>query len=214
MKGYSERVPKKNMRNFCGRPLFHWILETLEKSRYFNEIIINTDSEEIAESAIKNFSVTIHMRSEYLKKITSNEANEIIEYELSQSDGEFFLQTHSTNPLLLTSTIDRSIETFFSQTEHDSLFSVTPIKARLFFANGEPINHDPHKLIKTQDLEPVYQENSCIYIFSKNSFFKNKNRIGNNPLMFPIANFKESIDIDTLDDFMLAEYFMKMDKKL
>ena len=84
MKAYSERLPRKNMKKLCGRPLFHWILDTLSESIYINEIIINTDSKEIAESASKNYNVTIHERPEYLNNIESNEANQIIEYDLSK----------------------------------------------------------------------------------------------------------------------------------
>ncbi len=209
MKRHSERVPNKNTRMFAGKPLFHWILLELEKSKYISEIIINTDSEEIAKSAIENFNVTIHMRPEYLLKINSNEANLIMEYDLSITEGEYFFQTHSTNPLLKVETIDKSIETFFSNNnEYDSLFSVTPMQKRLFFRDGKPINHEIGKLTKTQDLPHVYEENSCIYIFSRKSFVKNKNRIGQKPLLFSTDRI-ESIDIDTVDDFVIAECLMK-----
>ena len=69
MKAHSERVPGKNMRELCGRPLFHWILDALNNSGVVDEIIINTDSEEIAESARKYFNATIHMRPKYLLNI-------------------------------------------------------------------------------------------------------------------------------------------------
>ncbi len=208
MKHTSERVPRKNMRDFCGRPLFHWIVDALQKSKYISEIIINTDSEEIAKSAKENFDVTIHMRPEYLLTITSNEANLIMQHDLSITEGEYFLQTHSTNPLLTTTSIDKSIEIFFDQKKHDTLFSVTALQTRLFTVDGKPLNHDPSKLVKTQDLPPVYEENSCIYIFSRDSFNKTGNRIGENPMLLPIDRV-ESVDIDEMDDFIFAEYLMK-----
>ena len=208
MKGYSERVPRKNMRNFCGRPLFHWILDVLSSSNFIGEIIINTDSDEIAESARKNYNVTIHMRPDYLCKIIVNEANEIIEYDISQSNGDLFLLTHSTNPLLTVDTIDNAIESFINQKTHDSLMSVTPHQKRFFWDNGRAINHNPNELIKTQELSIIMEENSCLYIFSRSMFENKKNRIGDKPLLFPI-NKLESIDIDDLDDFTLAEAVMK-----
>lgn len=208
MKQKSERVPGKNMRSFCGKPLFHWILESLSESIYISEILINTDSELIANEASKHFDVTIHMRPDYLLTINSNEANQIIEYDLSITEGNYFLQTHSTNPLLKTETIDRSIQEFFKSSKNDSLLSVTPWHSRLFFEDGKPINHDPEKLIKTQKLPIVYEENSNIYIFSREGFFKNKNRVGKSPLLFPITKF-EAIDIDEEFDFRFAEYLMK-----
>ena len=208
MKHHSERVPRKNMRDFCGRPLFHWIVKDLSDSKYISEIIINTDSEEIAESAKNNFKVTIHMRPEHLLTITSNEANLILEHDLSITEGDYFLQTHSTNPLLTTESVDKSIESFFSQNKYDSLFSVTALQTRLYSVEGKPLNHDPTKLIKTQDLQPVYEENSCIYIFSRDSFSKTRNRIGERPMLFPIEKLA-AIDIDEMEDFVFAEYLMK-----
>ena len=208
MKEYSERVPNKNIRDFCGKPLFHYILETLSNSKYIDEIIINTDSQKIAKNAKEFFNVKIHMRSDYLLEIESNEANLIIEDDISKIDCEYFIQTHSTNPLLKTKSIDKSIETFFNQKECDSLFSVTPYQNRLFFEDGDPVNHNPNELIKTQDLPLLYEENSCIYIFSKNSFSKNKNRVGLNPKLFSI-NRLEAVDIDEMEDFIFAEFLMK-----
>jgi len=205
MKHHSERVPRKNMRDFCGKPLFHWIVESLLESKYINEIIINTDSEEIAKSAARNFEVTIHMRPEHLLTINKNEANQIMEYDLSITKGEYFLQTHSTNPLLRTKTIDSSIEAYFKNKNHDSLLSVTEWKTRLYFQDGKPINHNPEKLIKTQELPIVYEENSCIYIFSRAGFFKNKNRVGKSPFLFPLEKM-ESVDIDEEYDFQFAEF--------
>jgi len=210
MKGHSERVPRKNMREFCGRPLFHWIMDVLAESRHIGEIIINTDSEEIAESASSNFNVTIHMRPEHLLTITSNEANLIMAHDLSITEGEWFLQTHSTNPLLLPATVDRAVETFFSaeRGEHDSLFTVTPMQKRFYFSDGRAVNHDPEKLIKTQELPPIYEENSCIYMFSRTVFEERGNRIGANPMLLPMDPY-EAVDIDEPIDWSIAEAMMQ-----
>ena len=204
MKGYSERVPRKNLREFYGKPLLYWILESIDRSDWINSVIINTDSEEIAETASKYFDVKIHMRPDYLLSIISNEANQIMEYDVKNSQADFYLQTHSTNPLLRTETIDSSIKKFINQSECDSLMGVTELKTRLYWPNGKGINHDPRKLIKTQELPPVYEENSCIYMFSRDMFLKRKQRIGDNPLFFPI-NPIEAIDIDEESDFLIAE---------
>ncbi|MBO6523640.1 MAG: acylneuraminate cytidylyltransferase family protein [Balneolaceae bacterium] len=204
MKGYSERVPGKNLREFHGKPLLYWILESLKQSNSISSILINTDSEEIAETALKYFDVKIHMRPDYLLTITSNEANQIIEYDINKTDADFYLQTHSTNPLLTAKTIDKSIDRFLNQDIHDSLMSVTSMQSRFYWPDGKGINHNPKKLIKTQDLSPVYEENSCIYMFSRSMFMEKKNRIGDNPLLFPI-NRVEAVDIDEESDFQIAE---------
>ena len=207
MKAYSERVPGKNMKKLCGKPLFHWILDSLSESNYINEIIINTDSKEIAESATINYDVTIHMRPKYLLDIDSNEANQIIEYDLSKTNGEYFFQTHSTNPLLSADTIDRAIKKYFNN-NFDSLISVTERRKFYYTMDGEPVNHNPQKLIRTQNSKSLYEENSCIYIFSRKVFEKNISRVGNNPMLYPITRL-ESIDIDEPLDFEIAEFLMQ-----
>ena len=209
MKKHSERVANKNMRTFCGRPLFHWILDSLQNSDVIDQIIINTDSDEIAKSATDHFDVIIHQRPDYLLHLESNEAFQLTSYDMELTEGDYFLQTHSTTPLVKPETIRQSVKKFFeNESEYDSLFSVNKIYKRIYDSKYNPINHHPHKLIKTQDLPPIYDENSCIYIFSRKSFFKNKSRIGTKPYFFNIDNL-ESVDIDEEFDFALARSIMK-----
>jgi CMP-N-acetylneuraminic acid synthetase len=206
MKGHSERVPNKNIRLLAGKPAFHWIMESLSRSKYIDEIIVNTDSDEIAKSASDNFKVTILKRPDFLLGDMVS-IQPLIEYDLSQTNGEYYLQTHSTNPLLTSETIDRAIEVFFAQQEHDTLFSVTSVKTRYYWPDGRGINHDPKKLIRTQDLEPIFEENSCFYIFSRETNQIIKNRLGANPMMFPIHKL-EAADIDEMEDFYWAEFLL------
>lgn len=207
MKGHSERVPNKNIRMLSGKPVFHWIMESLSKSKYVDEIIINTDSCEIAKNATDNFKVTILNRPDFLLGDMIS-IQPLIEYDLSKTNGEYYLQTHSTNPLLTTRTIDLAIETYFAQQINDALFSVTEVKTRFYWPDGTGINHDPKHLIRTQDLKPIYEENSCFYIFSKETNNRVKNRLGSNPIMFPIDKL-EAVDIDTIEDFYWAEFLME-----
>jgi len=210
MKADSERVPGKNMRLLKGRPLFHWILDALNESDVIDEIIINTDSEEIAENAQKHFNVTIHMRPEYLLHIQSNEAYQIMSYDLEHTKGDYFVQSHSTNPLLKADTIKQAVNSYFANLNvYDSLFSVTPLQTRLYDGDFKALNHDSNNLIKTQELPFIYEENSCIYVFSRKSFTDNRNRIGKKPYLFPV-NRHEGVDIDEEYDFLLAEAMMQI----
>jgi N-acylneuraminate cytidylyltransferase len=135
-------------------------------------------------------------------------ADDLIRYDIEQvPEADYFLQTHATNPLLRSETIDAAVAAFFSQQECDSLFSVTEVRARFFFPDGSPVQHDPAKLIPTQELEPLYEENSCIYIFSRESFQRRSNRLGEKPLMFPMDAL-EAVDIDEELDFTFAEVLM------
>ena len=211
MKGNSERVPNKNLKLFNGKPLFHTIVDEIITSKYINKIIINTDSDLIAESAINTYQdfVSIHKRPNNIRGDFVS-MNKIIEYDLNNSDSDIYIQTHSTSPLISITSFDSAIEKMINKSEDfDSIFSVTKIQTRFYDKNGNPFNHDPKELLRTQDLEPLYEENSGFYIFTKESFKNSNNkRIGLRPLMFEIDKI-EAIDIDEPSDFIIAETLYK-----
>jgi len=207
MKAHSERVPSKNVRPFAGRPLFHWILETLRSSSYVGDIVVNTDSEAIARQAEELFGAVVLWRPEHLLGDMVG-IQPLIEWDLQHSDGDLYLQTHSTNPLLTARTIDRAVETFCAQNHHDSLFTVTELHTRLYWSDGRPVNHDPDHMIRTQDLEPILEENSCIYVFPRGTFEQRGHRLGARPLLMPMDPL-EAVDIDEEHDFVIAEAIMK-----
>ncbi len=207
MKGHSERVPNKNMRLFAGKPLYHCIAKILQDSELLDAIVINTDSERIAQDATAHFSkALIHPRPAEIQG-DMVPMNDIIAHDLSLLDGEHFLQTHSTNPLLTKETLERAIREYFDSLEtHDSLFSATRLQTRLYWESGDPVNHNPRELLRTQDLPPLFEENSNIYLFSKTSFAAAENRrIGLKPKMFSMEQM-EAADIDEEIDFKIAEY--------
>ena len=205
MKAHSERLPGKNMKMFHGKPLYCAVLNSLIKSKYIKEIIINTDIEEILRINKPHPKVNVlerpkNLQGDYVPFF------DIIEYDISQSDSKIFLQTHATNPILKTETINHAILSFFQNQEYDSLLSVNKLQKRAYSSKKIPINHAQHdKLLRTQDLEPIFIDNSCIYIFSKESFVKSeKHRLGQNPYFFEMDEI-ESIDVDYERDFILAE---------
>ena len=215
MKGHSERVPNKNLKMFAGKALYHAVMKALRNSEYVRKTVINTDGDAIADDVRKYFPETqIISRPEEIQGDFVS-MNKIIAYDLSQLEGEHFLQTHSTNPLLTSATLDGAIEVYFNNLDkYDSLFSVTRLQTRLYRQDGSPVNHNPNELIRTQDLPPIFEENSNFYIFSKTSFNDaKKNRIGLRPQMYEIDKL-EAIDIDEQQDFELAEILYKMRKGL
>ena len=205
MKAHSVRLPNKNIKIFNGKPLYQIALDTLIKSRYIKEIIINTDIESILGLTDINQKVKIVERPEALRD-DFVPFFDIIEYDMAQTDSNLFLHTHSTNPILKTKTIDNAILTFAKNEEYDSLLGVNKHCKRFYYSDKQPINHNPHdKLLRTQDLKPVYADSSCLYIFSRESFRNAGNhRIGNTPYFFEVDEI-ESIDIDYEKDFILAE---------
>jgi len=205
IKEHSERVKGKNFRDFNGKPLYHHILSTLENTYAIDQIIVDTDSLIVKNEAPYLFpKVKIVMRPKELRGDFVS-VNKLIEYDLSQISSDIYLQTHATNPLLKAETIAGALRAYLENEEkHDSLFTVTKYKARFYFKDNKPVNHNPNELIRTQDLDPLFEENSVMYIFTSESFNKRKHRIGNNPVMFETP-FIESIDIDNEFEFKLAE---------
>lgn len=210
MKGHSERVPNKNIRDFCGKPLYHRVLESLLASRYIREVVIDTDSEIIAADAASFQRVRIIDRPEAIRGDFVS-MNVIIAHDLSLSPGEHFLQTHSTNPLLTSATIDRAAEAYFAGLgTNDSLFSVTRWQTRFYDREGRAVNHNPAELLRTQDLPPLFEENSNFYLFSRTSFREaGDKRIGLKPLMFEVGRL-EAVDIDEESDFRIAEALFRL----
>ena len=206
MKGYSERVPNKNLRLFLGKPLCYYAINSLLEACYVDSVYVNTDSQAIKDTINQLFGEKVGIvdrplaiRGDFVSM------NTIIDYDLSQLDGEYFLQTHSTNPLLKTGMIDKAIEAFLNnQDNYDSLFTVDRIQGRLYRENLMPVNHNPMEMLRTQDLSPIFMENSNLYVFTRSSFNKEKCRIGKNPMIFETPKL-ESVDIDIEEDFILAE---------
>ncbi len=209
MRHHSERVPHKNYRRMVDRPLYAHILGTLMACPALNVIVVDTDSPVIVEGISERFpQVQIIDRPEELRG-DMVPMNDILRHDVLQIDADYYLQTHSTNPLLRSATILQAIETFISRyPEVDSLFSVTPLNTRMWDGKTQPINHDPSVLIRTQDLAPIYEENSCIYIFERATFLARGNRIGERPLMFEIEAV-EAWDVDEELDFQIVEYLMQ-----
>lgn len=210
MKANSERVKGKNFKMFCGKPLYRWTLDKLLSLDFIQNVVINTDAFDILQknNLPENDKIIIHERPKSLCGDFVS-MNSILEYDLKNSNENLFLMTHTTNPLISKNTFSNSITTFLNNTNtHDSLFSANEVKTRFYDSDSNPINHDPKNLIRTQDLQPFYEENSCIYIFSKESFQLTKNRIGLNPKIFLTPRI-ESIDIDDQFDWDIAEVIQK-----
>jgi CMP-N-acetylneuraminic acid synthetase len=207
MKANSERVRGKNFRDFCGKPLFRWILDTLLEVKAIDQVVINTDARQIlAENGLVDSErVLIRDRpAEICGDLVS--MNLVLADDVQNVDADVYLMTHTTNPLLSAVTIEQALEAFLEAREKgeaDSLFTVDKIQTRFYRADGSPVNHDPANLVRTQDLEPWFEENSNLYLFTRDSFRATEARIGPHPMMFETPKF-ESIDIDTPADWDFA----------
>jgi CMP-N-acetylneuraminic acid synthetase len=208
MRHTSARVPEKNYRPLAGRPLYAHILQTLLGVPEIAAIAVDSDSPVILEGVAAAFPQVLRVERPAQLRGEHVSMNEVLLHDVAQIEAPYYLQTHSTNPMLRAETISRAIAAFFAALpEHDSLFSVTPLHTRLWSPDGRPLNHDPQALIRTQDLPPVYEENSCLYIFSRERFRERRNRVGAHPLLFPIDR-PESWDIDDPLDFEIVEHLI------
>ena len=209
MRHHSQRVPGKNYRPLAGKPLFHHIIETLLAVPEIETVMVDTDSEPVMDGVRRFFpTVKLIQRPGHLRP-DDVPMNDILLHDTGQVNADFYLQTHSTNPLLKSETISRAIQLLFTNyPAYDSLFSVTRLQTRLYFKDGQAINHDPAVLIQTQDLPPVYEENSCLYLFTRENLVRKHHRIGDKPFMFEIDK-DEAWDIDEELDFEITDFLMK-----
>ena len=209
MRHHSQRVPGKNYRMLAGKPLFHHVIETLLAVPQIAEVAVNTDSTPVINGLRQFFpQVQIIPRPEHLQA-DDVPMNDILIYDTEHTQADFYLQTHSTNPLLKPETVSRAIQSLLTHyPDYDSLFSVTRLQTRLYDQHGNAINHDPTVLIQTQDLPPVFEENSCLYIFTRENLIRRHHRIGDKPMMFEI-DADEAWDIDEELDFAITDFLLR-----
>ena len=210
MRHHSQRVPGKNYRPLAGRPLYQHIIDSLLSCPEIAQVVVDTDSPALIDGLAEHYpQVRVLERPEHLRADETS-MNEVLFYDTSQVEADFYLQTHSTNPLLQASSISGAVQTFLENYPGcDSLFSVTRLQTRLWDQLGRAINHNPAILLQTQDLPPVYEENSCLYIFTRQTLVSRRNRLGERPLMYEISA-AEAWDIDDEIDFAVVDTLMKL----
>ncbi len=206
IKRNSQRIPNKNFLEINSKPLFFWIIDSLLNSEFVDEIVINYDDDYTLQEVSKYFdSIKFCKRPD---KLLGDDIsmNKIIESSLKDCTNETIIQVHTTSPLLKTKTIDKAIK--FHLDKKQDIFSVNKLYERFYDKDLRPINHDINTLVQTQDLEPLYVENSAFYIFTKENFRQNNNRINDKSDIFEVI-FPENIDIDNFEDFELARIFLE-----
>ncbi|MEM9773214.1 MAG: acylneuraminate cytidylyltransferase family protein [Chloroflexota bacterium] len=209
MRHGSERIKGKNYRLFGDRPLYQHMLDCLVSSELIDVVVIDTDSQIISEQVSAKYpDVVLLERPSYLTAGTVP-MNDVLLHDVSNVEADFYLQTHSTNPLLTLESLESAIKIFLENYPmYDSLFTVTRLQTRLWDELARPINHNSSILLRTQDLPPIYEENSCLYIFSKEILKRKHNRIGDRPYLYSLPP-DEAWDIDEEIDFQIAEMIYK-----
>ena len=202
IRSQSQRIKNKNTRLIADRPLYSYVINTLKQVKAIDQIVVSTDYDELHDVFLDDSRIKVLQRAPHL---TGNcDVNLVIGDVLDSVEGECFLQTHVTNPLLTAESIKQALSAFFGGAPiYDSVFSATKVQKRFWDGNGRRLNHGLGDEPTTQTLEPWFEENSCIYVFSRASFFRHYHRIGLNPLVFPIPKI-EAVDIDDEEDFEIA----------
>lgn len=209
MRHESVRVPGKNYREMAGKPLFYHILETLQRCPEISQIVVDTDSPLIMQGLKESFPDVIALVRPLHLRADTTPTNEILMHDTAQVSGDLYLQTHSTNPLLKPETISSAINKLRQVfPANDSAFAVTRLQTRLWDELGRAINHNPAVLLRTQDLPPVFEENSCYYLFTRETLSLRRNRIGERPMLIEIPR-EEAWDIDEEIDFTVADILMR-----
>jgi CMP-N-acetylneuraminic acid synthetase len=208
MKANSERVRGKNFRDFNGKPLFRWILDSLLSIQEIDMVVVNSDARGILtqKGLVESDRLIIRDRKPELCGDTVS-MNLILADDVANIPADLYVMTHTTNPLLSAATIKAALDKARAAVKEgraDSLFTVNRFQTRFYRADGSAVNHDPENLIRTQDLEPWFEENSNLYIFSSKSFARTQARIGKRPLLYETPRL-EAVDIDTESDWRLAE---------
>lgn len=204
MKANSERVKGKNFRALAGKPLFRWMLDALLDMPEIDKVVINTDARHILaeHGLLSGGRIQVRDREPELCGDAVS-MNRIIEDDIRAEPADLYLMTHTTNPLLSSATIRAAIAKLDAAAGRDSLFSVNRFQSRFYLDDLTPLNHDPANLVPTQNLPAWYEENSLLYLFTRDSFAATGARIGRHPVMF-VTPKVESVDIDTPDDWDMA----------
>ena len=201
IKENSQRVPRKNFREFQGKPLWE---HTIDKLKDF-QVVVDTDSQEIIDACKIKDWVTTYLRPEELRGDKVSVVDLIKNYFWDYNKDFWILQLHVTSPFLQVEMIEELRDKVIKE-NIDSAFSVDVIQNR-FWRKEEyglvPINHNPMKLEQTQDLPEYFMENSCFYLFKRN-VLDFGNRIGKNPKTINIE-FPYNLDIDTEKDWELVK---------
>ncbi len=207
IKSNSERVPGKNLRILNGKKLYEYICENVYKANVFDDVYIDTNSDEVAEySKQKGFNV-INRKPE-LAKNTAN-GNDLLVYHYETfPEYDYYFQLFATAPYLQPETIRECYNMLINSEEYDSCFTATENHG-FYWLNNNPINYRPEILPRSQDMLAVVEETTGLYGISAQSLKKYRCRIGKKPYINIINKF-EAVDINTEEDFKIAEYIGKI----
>ena len=218
-RGGSKRVPNKNVRELGGKPLIDWSIDAARGIPEITDILVSTDNEAIAEVARIGGALVPWLRPAELATDTAKSIDVCLHaldwYEAERGPVDGLLLLQPTSPFRSTATIKAGISSFFSSSSL-SVVSVSPAKNHPYWCyeikEGGlfPFGGIERASSRSQDLPAAYALNGALYVISPN-ILRNKKTlvpVGAKPMV--MESYFESIDIDTEDDWRVAEMVMQM----
>lgn len=197
----SQRVLNKNLRPFAGTTLLEVKINALKESGIFDDIIVNTDSEEAIEIA-KSLGVSYHRREAYYASSACS-GSEFFQHLGIVTDTDVFAYCPVTSPFVTPETMKKCLELYKNTPDCDCVSTVSDVKEFLWL-DGKPMNYDKQNAPNSQDLPDVKALNFGFTLVKRESLIKNRNIIGDNPVFVTTPDI-EAVDIDTPLDFYIAE---------
>ncbi|MCM1523297.1 MAG: acylneuraminate cytidylyltransferase family protein [Ruminococcus sp.] len=196
----NQRTPGKNTRPLSdGTPLIHLIQKTLLECTQIDEVYVYCSTEEIKNYLLPG--VKYLKRSSQLDTAETS-MNTILKCFSEDVDSDIYVLSHATAPFLSAASIEKAVNAVKSG-KYDSAFSVEKMYD-FFWKGNAPLNYSLDNIPRTQDMEPFIKETSGVYVFTGNIIREHNRRIGDSPCMVEVSEI-EAIDIDTPDDFMIAD---------
>lgn len=207
IKAHSERVAGKNLRDLNGKKLYQYICENAKKAEVFDEIYVDTNSDEVSQYAEGNGFQIIKRKPE-LALNTANGNDLLVHHFETYPQYDFYFQLFATAPYLQVNSIRACYNRLTSSADYDSCFTATENHGFYWYA-GTPVNYRPDILPRSQDMLPVIEETTGLYGIKRESLDKYRCRIGRKPYIHVVSKF-EAVDINTEEDFKIAEYVGKV----
>lgn len=216
-RGGSKRIPRKNMKEFCGKPILVYSIEAALGSGVFDKVMVSTDSLEIASTAKKYGAEVPFFRSAETAddySTTSDVLLEVLgEY---QRKGEFFdigCCIYPTAPFVTGEKLKKAME-MFKDSARDALIPVTrfsypPQRAMILEDDGLVFQYPEHLNSRSQDLKPWYHDAGQFYMFRTDTFLRTKKIMGGNVMPLIVSEL-EVQDIDDMTDWKIAEMKYRM----
>ena len=210
VRGGSKRVPRKNVRAFCGSSMLELKVQQALRLEGVNNVVVTSDDDEMLETAEK-LGATPMKRDPYYATDTVP-MGDVYVHLASTLDCKDILWTPVTSPLVQDKTVQDCIDIYQHLTEYDSVVTTNIIKEYMWLDN-KAINYDPKNHPRSQDLPDIYALNFAVNILPRELMIKNKNILGDDFYAYMLDEV-EALDVDTEYEFMLAEIlYEKMRKK-